>query len=830
MSDSKQEDFSALGFGAAAEEMRNNFKHVEDLMKTFSESHKSKDMDPFKLNDAYTQWYTAVSKNPAKVMQDSMDFWQKSMQLSQHALSGFFVGKDQDKPEPVIEEGKGDRRFKHEDWTEKNAFSLIKQSYLLTSEWMRNMVTDVEGLDPKTAEKVKFFTERYLDSLSPTNFAATNPAVIEKIIETKGANLVHGLKNMLEDLEEGEGQLKIRMTDTSAFTIGENVATTPGKVVFQNRMFQLIQYSPATDTVLKRPLLIVPPWINKFYILDLQPKNSMLKWLVDQGHTVFVVSWVNPDETYRDVGFKEYVTEGVIAAVNAVEQATGENEINAIGYCIGGTLLSTTLAYMKARGDNRIKSATFFTTMIDFAQPGELGVFIDEEQVSGLEKMMHEEGCLKGSKMSGSFNLLRANELIWSFYVNNYLLGNDPRPFDLLYWNSDSTRMTPTMHSWYLRNMYMDNKLREPNVLTINGTPIDISSIDIPVCFVSTIEDHIAPWLSTYSGAKLFSGDVRFILGGSGHIAGIINPPEAKKYGFRVTDTLLGDPQAWADQAQVNEGSWWPNWNSWVRPLSDNEVVEARVAGKGGLKVIENAPGTYVKCKVDDPSPVLEPTKLDPSKKPVVQKQAAVTEVKARKAAPKTKEVKATSKANKTAAPKAQKKPEVTKSKSAPITSEKHSEKPKVVDIKTAQKKTSTNAPKALAKSATAKKASVKTNVETKKATSTPNTAEKQVQLELNADKTEQTKVAPSAKKVSDIKPQSKLQAKPKPAKDDLTVINGIGPKVEEMLNTLGFNSYTDIAAATAKSITEKMEKVDIRNRRFDTTSWPKQAADLIKK
>ena len=341
MSDSKQEDFSALGFGAAAEEMRNNFKHVEDLMKTFSESHKSKDMDPFKLNDAYTQWYTAVSKNPSKTMQDGMEFWQKSMQLSQHALSSLFAGKDQEKHEPVITEGKGDRRFKHEDWTEKNAFSLIKQSYLLTSEWMRNMVTDVEGLDPKTAEKVKFFTERYLDSLSPTNFAATNPAVIEKIIETKGANLVHGLKNMLEDLEEGEGQLKIRMTDTSAFTIGENVATTPGKVVFQNKMFQLIQYSPSTETVLKRPLLIVPPWINKFYILDLQPKNSMLKWLVDQGHTVFVVSWVNPDETYRDVGFEDYVTDGVIAAVDAVEQATGESEINAIGYCIGGTLLST---------------------------------------------------------------------------------------------------------------------------------------------------------------------------------------------------------------------------------------------------------------------------------------------------------------------------------------------------------------------------------------------------------------------------------------------------------------------------------------------------------
>ena len=630
MSDSKQDGLNALGFGPAAEEMRNNFKHVEDLMKLFTETQQSKDMDPFKLNEAYSKWFAEAAKNPEKVMQDSMTFWQKSMQLTQQALSGAFSEKDETQPEPVITEGKGDRRFKHDDWTEKSAFSLIKQSYLLTSEYVRNSVSDVDGLDDKTAEKVKFFTERYLDSMSPTNFAATNPAVIEKVIETKGANLVHGFKNMLEDLEEGEGQLKIRMTDTSAFTLGENIATTPGKVVFQNKMFQLIQYSPSTDTVLKRPLLIVPPWINKFYILDLQPKNSMLKWMVEQGHTVFVVSWINPDETYKEVSFDDYVIDGVITAIDAVEQATGENEINAIGYCIGGTLLSSALAYMKANGDNRIKSATFFTTMIDFAEPGELGVFIDEEQIAGLEKMMEEDGCLKGSKMSGAFNMLRANDLIWSFYINNYLLGNDPRPFDLLYWNSDSTRMTPTMHSWYLRNMYQDNKLSKANQLSVKGTPIDISSIDIPVCFVSTVEDHIAPWLSTYSGAKLFSGDTRFILGGSGHIAGIINPPDAKKYGYRVTDTLPENPQAWADEAEVNEGSWWPNWDSWVRPLA-SDTVKARVIGKGGLKAIEAAPGTYVKCKIDDPSPVVEYTKLDPSKKPVAETKTEANKVEAKK-------------------------------------------------------------------------------------------------------------------------------------------------------------------------------------------------------
>jgi polyhydroxyalkanoate synthase len=616
MFDSKQTDINALGFASTAEEIQKNFKQVEELMKAFSSSNQSMHLDPFNLTEAYSQWFSALSKNPAQAMQAGMDFWQKSLQLSQQVLSTQSMNQAQEKPDPVISEAKGDRRFAHDDWSEKPAFYAIKQSYLIISDWMRNLVTDVEGLDEHTARKVKFFTERYLDAMSPTNFAATNPAVLEKIVETKGANLLHGLKNMLQDLEEGEGQLKIRMTDTSAFTLGENVASTPGNIIFQNRMFQLIQYSPSTDTVLKRPLLIIPPWINKYYIMDLQPKNSMLKWMVDQGHTVFVVSWVNPDESYRDTGFEDYVNEGLITAVDVVEQVTGEHEINAIGYCIGGTLLSTTLAYMKSVGDKRIKSATFFTTMIDFANPGDLGVFIDEEQISGLEKMMDKDNCLEGTKMSGAFNLLRANDLIWSFYVNNYLLGNDPRPFDLLYWNSDSTRMTPTMHSWYLRNMYLDNKLSKPNGLSINGTPIDLSNIDIPTCFVSTADDHIAPWLATYSGAKLFSGDVHFILGGSGHIAGIINPPAANKYGYRCTDELPDDPQAWADQAEIHEGSWWPNWNAWIRPLSNNETVAARTAGEGGLAIIEDAPGTYVKCKNDEPVPVLEVTRLNPAKKP----------------------------------------------------------------------------------------------------------------------------------------------------------------------------------------------------------------------
>jgi polyhydroxyalkanoate synthase len=543
------------------------------------------------------EWYAAVAKDPQNAINANLSFLQKSMELYQHSLTSLLGGGVA--AEPVITEDKGDRRFKHEGWEEQPAFNAIKQSYLLVSKWLRDQVQGVEGLDEHTAEKVEFFTERYLDAMSPTNFAATNPAVIEKVIETKGANLVHGLKNMLEDLEAGKGELRIRMTDTSAFELGGNVATTPGKVVFQNRMFQLIQYTPATDTVLKRPLLVIPPWINKYYVMDLQPKNSLLKWLVDQGHTVFVVSWVNPDSSYAETSFADYVTDGVIAAVDAVEQATGESEINMIGYCIGGTLLATTLAYMQAKGDQRVKSATFLTTMIDFASPGELGVFIDEEQICGLEKKMHESGYLDGTQMAGTFNLMRANDLIWSFYINNYLLGNDPRPFDLLYWNSDSTRMPARMHAWYLRNLYLENNLCKPGGVTIDGVPIDISKVDIPVCFVSTVEDHIAPWKSTCSGARLFSGDVRFMLGGSGHIAGIINPPAAGKYSYRVTDRLPEDVETWAAEAEVVDGSWWPAWDRWVKALADDQVA-ARQPGDHGMPIIEDAPGSYVKRTLND--------------------------------------------------------------------------------------------------------------------------------------------------------------------------------------------------------------------------------------
>jgi len=614
MADTEQNSINALGFASMAKEMQANFKQVEELMAGFTQSYEGMNLDPFNMKQAYSDWWEAVAKNPQKVMEANMAFWQKSLELTQQAMFGF-MGAD---TAPVIETPKSDRRFSHEDWANKPIFDVIKQSYLLTSDWMRKVVASAEGLDEHTSERVKFFTERMLDAMSPTNFALTNPAVIEKIRETKGANLVHGLKNMLEDLEAGKGQLKIRMTDASAFELGKNVAATPGKVVFQNRMFQLLEYTPTTEQVLKRPLLIVPPWINKFYIMDLQPKNSLLKWLVDQGHTVYVISWVNPDETYAETGFEDYITDGVLKALDAIQYDTGESEINAIGYCIGGTLLASSLAYMKATGDTRIKSATFFTTMLNFANPGELGLFIDDEQIKGLEGKMQETGYLDGSTMAGTFNLLRANDLIWSFYINNYLLGNDPRPFDLLYWNSDSTRMPAKMHSWYLRNLYLNNQLCQPKALNVHGVPLDLTSIDIPACFISAVEDHIAPWQSTYSGARMFGGKTRFILGGSGHIAGIINPPGANKYNYRVTDELPEDGEAWAKQAAVNAGSWWPEWDRWVRAL-DNAQVPARVPGQGKLAAIEDAPGTYVKSKLGEATPILAPT--------VIPEAASIIEV-----------------------------------------------------------------------------------------------------------------------------------------------------------------------------------------------------------
>ena len=505
---------------------------------------------------------------------------------------------------PVAAPKKDDKRFKDEEWEEHFLFDFMKQSYLIAARHIHDTVCCTEGLDEPTQQKVNFFTRQYIDALSPSNFAMTNPEVFRETVKSNGQNLIKGLNNLLQDMEAGDGQLRIRMTDTNAFEMGKNVATTPGKVIFQNDLFQLIQYDPKTPEQFKKPLLIVPPWINKYYILDLREKNSLVNWATSQGHTTFIMSWVNPDEKLAEKSFEHYLLEGSVEALNQVCKQTGEDSVNMAGYCLGGTLLMTTLAYLTAKKDKRVNSATFFTTMIDFSDPGELGVFLDEGAVTGLEKRMNERGFLEGSEMAGTFNMLRANDLIWSFVVNNYLMGKDPFPFDLLYWNSDSTRMPAAMHSYYLRNMYLANLLKEPGGLTLGGVKIDISKVKTPCYFISTVEDHIAPWKSTYMGARLPSGPTKFVLGGSGHIAGIVNPPAANKYGYWINEATDGNlpesPEDFLAGATQHAGSWWTHWHDWVTTLPGGDAkVKARPADAGPLKVIEPAPGSFVKFRLD---------------------------------------------------------------------------------------------------------------------------------------------------------------------------------------------------------------------------------------
>ncbi len=563
---------------------------VGEWLKRQSDGQQSP--DPLNIGSAFMEMTARLMTNPAAMMQAQIGFWQDYLTLWQNTARRV-MGLES---EPVINAPDGDRRFKDDAWRESEVFDFIKQSYLLSARFVQDVVTHVDGLDPKTAQKVDFYSRQFVDAMSPSNFLFTNPEVLRKTAETGGENLLKGLNNLLGDLERGKGQLRIKMTDMDAFKLGENIAVTPGKVVYENDLMQLIQYDPSTETVLKRPLLIGPPWINKFYILDLRARNSFVRWAVSQGHTVFMISWVNPDETLAEKSFDSYMTEGYLAALDAIEKATGEREVNAIGYCLGGTLLASTLAYMAAKKDDRIKSATFFVTMMDFREAGELGVFIDEEQLKGLEEKMNKRGYLEGSEMATTFNMLRANDLIWSFVVNNYLLGNEPFPFDLLYWNSDSTRMPAKMHSFYLRKMYQENLLATPGGITLEGVPIDLGRVKTPAYFISTREDHIAPWKSTYRGTQLLGGPKRFVLAASGHIAGIVNPPDSGKYNHWINDELPPDPETWFQGATEIAGSWWPDWQRWVTSL-DKRQVPARRPGDGKLNPIEDAPGRYVAVK-----------------------------------------------------------------------------------------------------------------------------------------------------------------------------------------------------------------------------------------
>ncbi len=497
---------------------------------------------------------------------------------------------------PVVTPEAGDKRFSDPEWSSNQYYDFLKQAYLLSARWAKQLVSDAAGLDQHTRQKAEFYMRQITNAMSPSNFVLTNPELLRETVLSNADNLVRGMHMLAEDIETGGGDLKIRQSDASMFEVGRNLATTPGKVIFQNDLMQLIQYAPSTPMVLKRPLLIVPPWINKFYVLDLTPEKSFIKWCVDQGITVFCISWVNPDAHLAKKSFADYVHEGPLAALDAIKLAIGEEKVHTAGYCVGGTLLAITLAVMAARHDERVASATLFASQVDFTYAGDLKVFVDEEQISALERQMAERGYLEGKTMATVFNMLRSNDLIWPYVINNYLKGKAPFPFDLLYWNSDATRMPAANHSFYMRNCYLDNKLAKGQML-IDGAPINLKSVTVPIYNLATREDHIAPAKSVLLGCKFFGGPVRFVMSGSGHIAGVVNPPAKNKYQYWIGQRPRNaDLDGWLAKAKEYAGSWWPDWLVWLTRQGPTEVP-ARVPGEGALKAIEDAPGSYVRIR-----------------------------------------------------------------------------------------------------------------------------------------------------------------------------------------------------------------------------------------
>jgi polyhydroxyalkanoate synthase len=497
---------------------------------------------------------------------------------------------------PVAAPEAGDKRFSDPEWSSNQYYDFLKQAYLLSARWAKQLVSDAAGLDAHTKQKAEFYVRQIINAVSPSNFVLTNPELLRETVLSNADNLVRGMHMLAEDIETGGGDLKIRQSDASMFEVGRNLATTPGKVIFQNDLMQLIQYTPATPMVLKRPLLIVPPWINKFYVLDLTPEKSFIKWCVDQGITVFCISWVNPDAHLAKKSFEDYVREGPLAALDAIKLAIGEDKVHTVGYCVGGTLLAITLATMAARHDERVASATLFASQVDFTYAGDLKVFVDEEQISALERKMAERGYLEGKTMATVFNMLRSNDLVWPYVINNYLKGKAPFPFDLLYWNSDATRMPAANHSFYMRNCYLDNKLAKGQML-IDGAPINLKSVTVPIYNLATREDHIAPPKSVLLGCKFFGGPVRFVMAGSGHIAGVVNPPAKNKYQYWIGQRPRNaDLDGWLTKAKEYPGSWWPDWLVWLTRQGPTEVP-ARVPGEGALKAIEDAPGSYVRVR-----------------------------------------------------------------------------------------------------------------------------------------------------------------------------------------------------------------------------------------
>jgi polyhydroxyalkanoate synthase len=546
------------------------------------------------LGKAYASWFARMMLNPATPLRGSAHLAMDWISISRDAalrLAGVETGQ---------EKLNGDRRFRSEAWQKNFTLDLVRRLYMAYARTVLDMVEQTRGMDEDKRRKVRFFTAQFLDAIAPSNFLLTNPEVLEATVGSQGRNLAAGLMNLWEDLDLRHGRLNISMSDLGAFEVGKDLAVTPGEVIYQNDLIQLIQYTPTTRDVARRPMLIIPPWLNKYYVLDMQPENSVVKYLVDQGQTVFLISWRNPDEDSPDKSFDDYMLEGPLQALEVIEAITGESEVNAMGYCLGGILLACTIAWLDAKGRSPIRSGTYLTTLIDYTDVGDVKVFVDEAQVKRLERVGRRKGYIPGDNVAWGFRMLRAPDLIWSFIINHYLLGKERMAFDLLFWNEDATNMPLTAHSYFMRNMYMKNKLREPGGIEMAGEPIDVGRIKTPSYVLSTRDDHIAPWKTCYEATQLFSGPTRFVLGNSGHIAGVINPPSKKKYGYRASSETPPEADAWLHDTREQPGSWWPDWLRWLRRYSGGKVP-ARAPGSKDYPSLEPAPGSYVKKTIRPP-------------------------------------------------------------------------------------------------------------------------------------------------------------------------------------------------------------------------------------
>lgn len=545
---------------------------------------------------SYQELLSKLFIDPVKLAQLNFAYWHDCSLLYQQTIQNFCF----DKPStPIIETDARDKRFQNPIWQEQPFFLFLKQFYLLTAKHLQTVADEIEGSNENRGIRVKFFIQQFIDALSPSNFFFTNPEVLLDFLRTGGKTLLKGLNNMLSDVERGGSLLNMTLTNLQAFELGKNLATTPGKVIYQNPLLQLIEYQPMSAQIYRKPLLIIPPWINKYYILDLSEHNSFVKWLVNQGYNIFLISWINPDKHYASVDFQDYLLQAVLPVIDIIRKVTDSPKINALGFCIGGTLLAIANAYLTAKKTNCIESATYLTTLLDFANPGDIGAFIDKDQFKMLQEEIMKTGYLSGRILQMIFNLLRPNDLIWSYVIKNYLKGEDPLPIDFLFWNSDTTNLPAQMVTTYLRDFYLTNQLKDSGVFKINDVPIDLRLIKNPVYFLSTFFDHIAPWKSTYAGVRQHSGPVTFVLGGSGHVAGVVNPPSKNKYGYYTNDTLPEDPESWLKTAKENAGSWWTHWEKWLRQFS-GDLIPAKQPGGGKIEPLEDAPGTYVLRKLEE--------------------------------------------------------------------------------------------------------------------------------------------------------------------------------------------------------------------------------------